>query len=472
LREEDRRSIDRARTIERSDPSRRHAPFILFTAAVVTILSAGCAKYTPRPITPAETASAFEARTLESPRLREFIESSLHREVSPWPPASWDFSTLLLAACYYHPDLAMARAKWRVAEAGKITAGERPNPGISVPPGFVANPSKSPWLYGAVLDIPIETAGKRGYRMARAGHLADAAHLNIQTAAWHVRSRLRSALLDLYTSRKSLAELDRELAVREELVGLMSLQLAHGEISRPDATQARISLDRTRLTLQEAKMKEAERRVRLASALGLPVRALQNAEISYDFLEQLPPALPQPELRRLALLSRPDILGALAEYEAAQSALQLQIAKQYPDLHLGPGYHFDDSENKWTFGISLTLPVLNQNQGPIAEASARREEAAARFIALQAGVIEEMDRATAGYQEALRKLETAKNLEASARDREEAAKRRLEAGETDRLTLLDSKLILQKAAIDRLMTFYQAQQALGLLEDALRSPVE
>ena len=152
-------------------------------------------------------------------------------------------------------------------------------------------------------------------------------------------------------------------------------------------------------------------------------------------------------VRRQALLSRPDILAALASYEAAQSTLQLEIAKQYPDLHLEPGYHFDDAKDKWTFGLSLTLPVLNQNQGPIAEARARRQEAAARFTALQAGVIAELDRSLAGYLETLRKLKTAEAVVAAEKTQELAAERGLQAGETDRPALLKSQLALNKAAL-------------------------
>jgi outer membrane protein TolC len=66
----------------------------------------------------------------------------------------------------------------------------------------------------------------------------------------------------------------------------------------------------------------------------------------------------------------------LAEYNASQSALQLEIAKQYPDIHLNPGYEFDQGDNKWSPGLTVTLPILNQNKGPIAEAEAKRTEAA------------------------------------------------------------------------------------------------
>ena len=42
--------------------------------------------------------------------------------------------------------------------------------------------------------------------------------------------------------------------------------------------------------------------------------------------------LTAPDIRREAILNRADVRGALAEYAASQSALQLEIAKQYADL--------------------------------------------------------------------------------------------------------------------------------------------
>ena len=442
-------------------------------ALAIIISIAGCAKFQPQPLSPAKTASVLEDRRLDDLKLQEFLETNLNRKIAPWPPRSWDFPMLTLAALYYHPDLDVALTKWQVAEAGKITAGQRPNPTIATPPGFIANPGETnPWLYGISFDIPIETAGKRGYRLARAGHLAKAAYLDIATAAWQVRSRLRTALLNLNLTQEKAALLRQQLAIQTEQARMMAARLAGGEISRPELIQAQISLEQTRLLLQENQRQRAENQVRVAAALGLPVSALQGVEISYAFLQRLPPKPLSPEVRRQALLSRPDILAALASYEAAQSTLQLEIAKQYPDLHLGPGYKFEEGLDKWTFGVSLTIPVLNQNQGPIAEAKARREEAAARFTALQARIMEELDRNLAGYLETLRKLKTSEALEAAEKTQEQTVASNLRAGESDRLALLNAKLTLNKTALDRLQTFYQAQQALGFLQDAMKSPIQ
>ncbi len=157
-------------------------PIIICTFALVLT---GCAarKYRSAPISPAESASALDARRLDDPGLKAFLEKSLQRRFEPWPPKTWDLEMLTAAAFYFHPDLDIARARVGAAGAAITTAGARPNPSVSVAPG-VSNPAKSPWLLFFDFDLPIETAGKRGYRIARAQHLNEAARLQLGEAAW------------------------------------------------------------------------------------------------------------------------------------------------------------------------------------------------------------------------------------------------------------------------------------------------
>lgn len=84
----------------------------LFTISFISVLT-GCATFQPQPVSPSETASAFESRTLDNADLKKFLEINLQHEITPWPPKSWDFTMLTLAALYYHPDMDVARAKCR-----------------------------------------------------------------------------------------------------------------------------------------------------------------------------------------------------------------------------------------------------------------------------------------------------------------------------------------------------------------------
>lgn len=435
----------------------------------------GCSTYQPKRLSPSQTASSFEARTLNNPDLKKFLEMNLKQEITPWPPSSWDFSMLSLVALYYHSDLDLARAKWGVTRAGVITAGQRPNPRMAFIPQYDVNPSSgvpSPWILDFTLDIPIETAGKRGYRVAQARSLSEAARLNIAAVAWQVRSRLRTSLLSLYASDQSESILKKRVAIQEDLVRLMERRLAVGEVSQPDVTLARLSLAQVRLSLSDAEKQIAEARARTADALGLKLSAMDGVELSLAFFEKPPQELPPADLRRQALLHRSDILGALAEYAASESALQIEIAKQYPDIHLGPGYLFDQGENKWGLGLSLTLPVLNQNQGPITEAEARRTEARAHFMSIQAQVIGEIDRALAGYQKSLKKLEESDSLVSDKAKQQQSVQAMFNTGEADRLTLLGAQFELLSSILSRLDALAQAQQSLGLLENALQRPLD
>jgi outer membrane protein TolC len=383
---------------------------------------------------------------------------------------------LTLAAFYYQPSLDVARADWRVAAGGIETAAERPNPTASVSGIYEpASGAFSPWIPGLVFDLPIETAGKRRFRTEQARHLSESARLNIATAAWQVRSQLRAALLDLAAARQRAALLQRQAASREDLLSRMQAQLEAGAISRVELNAARLALIRARADLADAERSQAEAQSRLAGALGLSAAALEGLEFQFDLA---PPAaaedLTAKQVRQLALLGRADILAALSDYAASQSALQLEVAKQYPDIHLAPGYSWNagsTGENDWQLGATVELPLLNRHQGPIAEATARRAASAARFLALQAKVITEIDSAVASFRASQTNFAAVESLAAAQTRQQQSIEAQFQAGAADRLDVLTAELEINAAALARLDAQTKLQQAAGALEDAVQRPL-
>ncbi|MEO6660508.1 MAG: TolC family protein, partial [Burkholderiaceae bacterium] len=148
----------------------------------------GCVSYTPQPITPQATMQSFEARTLDNPELLSYVAA--HQEGRG--VTTWNLESLTLAAYYYSPVLDVARAKSATADAAVETASQRPNPTLQLPLGYTINakPGELPYTLGLGVDIPIETAGKRGYRIAHARQLSIAARFEVGATAWLVRSRL------------------------------------------------------------------------------------------------------------------------------------------------------------------------------------------------------------------------------------------------------------------------------------------
>jgi cobalt-zinc-cadmium efflux system outer membrane protein len=441
--------------------------------AVVLAASGACLRFHPKPIVPVKAMEDFEARRLDAPELRDFLLRG--QDAKDWPPAAWDIRSLTLAALYYHPDMDVARARWGVARGGRITAGERPNPSLNPALGYNATSPRSevtPWIPEVSLELAIETAGKRGYRIAEARHLSEAARWNILSAAWEVRSRLRSALLEAYAAGETEALLSEAQKLQTEIVRLLELQRDAGEVSVYDLTQARLTLAGSRLASIEAARTKEEARARLAAALGLPRRAIEGVNLSFDCFRRPEPEIPAGEVRRHAVINRSDILAALSEYAASESALQLEIARQYPDIRLGPNYQLDQTDGKWTIGLAFDLPILSRNRGPIAEAEARRAESAALFLALQSQVIGELDAAVEDCRSALLKARAADDLLANLARQGAAARTRLEAGEISKLELLGVQIELNAGAAARLEALVQALEAVGRLENAAQSPLD
>ncbi|HXX93956.1 MAG TPA: TolC family protein, partial [Planctomycetota bacterium] len=159
------------------------------------------------------------------------------------------------------------------------------------------------------------------------------------------------------------------------------------------------------------------------------------------------------------------------EYAAAEAGLKHEMAARYPDVSLGPGYLYDQGQKKFILGLSVTLPILNQNDGPIAEALARRREVAARFSALQASVIADVEAALERYRSALGELgETARAL-ATLDRRDKATRRAIELKDLDRTALTGLQLEMVQVRESRLASLRRAEEALGALEDAVQRPL-
>src|SRR5260370_11790835 len=98
--------------------------------------------------------------------------------------------------------------------------------------------------------------------------------------------------------------------------------------------------------------------------MGITVAGLEGVDFGWSDLDS--PAGAQSfslqEIRRDAVLHRLDIRRSLAQYAAAETDLQLDIAKQYPDIQIPPGYTYEEKNSFFPLGISMHLPPFNPNQ--------------------------------------------------------------------------------------------------------------
>lgn len=443
---------------------------VLFLFAAMILAGCAARRYQSAPIAPEDSALKLESRTLADPGLKVFLEQNLGHVLSPWPPTNWDVNALTLAALYFNPQIEAARAQAEAASAAVVTAGARPNPTLSISPGI-----PSPYLFGLDFAVPIETHGKRGIRVAEAQNLDEAARVGLAVTAWKVRSQVRQAFAGVLVAeeRGNLLRAQNNLLTRQ--VQLLQPRLVAGEIPRSDVDSARVELLNGELTATQATGQVATARVSLSAAIGVPVVALENVRLSWPEF-QSPPApesfSPQ-QIQREAVVDRLDVRAALIQYAAAEQALRLEIARQYPDFSIGPGYQFEESHNFFTIVFSTVLPIFNRNQGPIGEAEAARKKAAADFLAVQAQGIAQTEAAFAAYRSPFAEFDQTKtDLVVLQTHRADMQRRSVALGESDGLALNGTLLEGSAAALLELDALSRAQAALGALEDAVQRPLQ
>jgi outer membrane protein TolC len=310
--------------------------------------------------------------------------------------------------------------------------------------------------------------------MDKSTHLSEAARLRIADAVWLVRGKLRLAMLDVFAAQEALHLLQQQADIEQTIDRQRQQQQVAGEISNTDLLTAQLGLNQTQLAVTAAEKKLADTKIMLAAAIGVPISALTEVELDFSAFAKLPnlAGIPMEKLRQLALRERADVLAALADYAAAQSALQLEIANQYPNIQVNPGYAWDVGVHYWVLGANaLQLPLFHQNQGLIAESEAKRQEVAVRFEALQLRILGEIDRARASL---LAMPDRSAIAEQGVHNRQESlrsARTLRQAGELDAHALAVAELELSVAERAQLDVLVESQQALALLEAALRYPM-
>lgn len=435
---------------------------------------AGCVSYKPAPISPVKTEAAFRSRSVDDPGLRDFVAKNATNLAAHWPPPEFDLEALTLVAFYFHPDMELARVRVAESSAAEITAGQRPNPTVSFAPQYAVNSDTgtSPWLFGFTWDIPIETAGKRKHRLQQAEQMTLAARLALGEAAWKIRGDLRSSLVEYYAADLDTQYSRTENNLRSNLVVRLERQLKAGEASRVEVNVARSELIASSIASTKAETRLADARFALARSLGVPMAMSEKMRIHWRYDDPpAPKSVSQVAVQAAGVLNRLDVRRSLAEYAASEATLQGEIAKQYPDVHISPGYEYDQGEHKFGIGATVDLPIFNRNHGPIAEAATKRKESAIQFLAVQSSAIQDTERALAAYRRAYMQWTNDSTLIAAQTRNLKSAEATVQAGEADQSAVWTAQLQRLDARRGQLESLRVLQQSLGALENAVQRPI-
>jgi len=430
-----------------------------------------CTHYQAAPIAAEHSAKEFAARRLTEIPLRDELMRLMPQTVTAWPPREWDRAELLAVALLQNPQLAVARAQVKAAQAHEITAAQPPNPDLTLQSEYARNDAH-PWLYGIDLNWLLRSPERRRLDSEIAALDTGNARLQLMEQAWAVRSALATALSEWESGRRRLSLLERLAAAEDRLVALEKQRVDVGEDAPSEllpAEQARIQVEQEEADLRVA-VDGAE--IAAAKALGLPPQALDGVQFEWSDWGE-PPQVDEAKRRQTreqALLSRADLGQAMGEYAAAESRLKLSIARQYPQFVLSPGYYWDHGIAKFPFDVGFTLP-FDGNRGEIAEARAGRELAAQRMLALQSVIYSDITAAERAEHIARASAEAAERQLRSAQDQKQATDLGLRLGATDRQAQVAAEIITLRAELEVLHMRALLQNSRNTLEDVLHAPL-
>lgn len=448
----------------------RSVSFLLIAATA----SSGCATYRAAPVAPDGIANTYARRAIDADAARENL-----RRIAPgavWDGQSWDRLTLLAAALQSNPRIAEARAHALSAAASARAARAGPSITLTLSAEYARNATESsPWLYGVTSDVPLDVGARRNMRVSAATFASVAARYDYAETVWGVRMALRRALAERFLTA-------REVQIGEELSAIRARQLAAlqarfdaGEVSRADLERVRAEAAGDARRLADAQARAIAARISLADSLGISLSGLENVPLTWEGFDA-PFAVDADrvqDLRTVALLARADVLRASAAYDQAESELRGEVARQWPEIHVGPGYTWERGLVKLPFSIGLVLPPLDLNRNAVAAAEARRSEAGLHLEGVIASAQSSIDAAMAERDAAISALGRVRGIELnSARRAAIQADDEIAGGAIDRVDWSAAQVGLRLALLAEVDALRRAHAADAALEDALRRPLE
>jgi outer membrane protein TolC len=165
----------------------------------------------------------------------------------------------------------------------------------------------------------------------------------------------------------------------DQILTVVSTMERAGEMLRTEARLFRIERATRATDLAQTESLAHEAGLRMRQLMGMS----PDAPLRFRATGVGPsPAIETTNLEAAELERRsPAMLVAAVEYESAEKTLELDVRKQYPELHIEPGYGREDDQDQVLLGLSMPLLILNGNRRGIAEARAERDVARASAAA-------------------------------------------------------------------------------------------
>ena len=372
--------------------------------------------------------------------------------------------------------LVAARYDIDTAEAEKLTARLRPNPEVNV--GFTGLPlnlsgnllTDQQYTYG--ISETFELGGKRRKRIDAANANSDVAQAQFQMVLWQLTNDLKKKFYTVLLAESLLKLAQENQKTFAETIKHTTELVQLGELAGLDLTRLEVEKFKfdTDVANSERDYELAVRDLRIT--LGGDYRAMDIEALGT--IDYQPYQFSFTDLRDKALAARPDLKAAQLSERAADASIRLQDAQRIPDVNLGAGVNqVPDGTSNYTFGVGVTLPVYDRNQGERAKALIEKRKAQNQQQLITNQVLSDVDKALVAFEIQKRRVELYRTgVLTKVNDIQSLTEFSLKAGESSTLELLDAIRTRRETLASFYQTLFDYQVSLLDLELATATPLQ
>lgn len=282
-------------------------------------------------------------------------------------PRSISLPQALQRALAANPRLTAAERDIGIAGGLRIQAGALPNPEASFDLDKVLGSGPYTGVRSAETTLQlsqlVELGGKREARVAAGEAGIGMAVWQRRAAQLEVLSETAIAFITVVSAQRRIEIFDEQIANLDQLIPLLQKRVQEGASSPAETLRAQVAADLFRVDRERAKTQLATARRDLAILMGDSSPRFGAAVGRLANVGQPPPfqAVVQ------AIEANPQLMRWTAITAQRNAELIIARLRAVPDVRLSAGWrHFQDTnDNSVRLGVSIPLPVFDQNTGNI-----------------------------------------------------------------------------------------------------------
>ncbi len=335
--------------------------------------------------------------------------NSFAAEAPSSPTNSVTLDLLVEEALLKNPELRFYEAEIIAAKAGRKTAGLLPNPEVSSSVGQKTARDAGLRSEGVAWSVsvvqPFEWPGRIGLRKAIANYDIELAELGYARFKLALAGRVRTLAYGLFAAQEK-ADAASEVASRFH--ALREVLVQRDPAGLTPLLEMRV-IEATELNAQ----RKASEALLAAQSASLELNQLRGVAAGVR-LSIAPPDLlfrPAEKAEALIALARTNSFELrVRAAELAQQGFRVDLAKneRYPTISIGPILSEERNGNNREriigVGLSVPVPLWNQNKGNIEVAAARRMQAEVSFSVTEREIQRKVLEAALTYEAKLREM--------------------------------------------------------------------